>query len=63
MYNYKFSRLNVESQRVTAWKQDPESFVRVMKSPNLPAGRAVFDQISNHVLTHFLQQIGLICRK
>ena len=57
MYKYKLSPLNVEAQEVTARKQYPECFVRVMNLPNLPVGRALFDQISTHVLIRFLQQI------
>ena len=53
MYKYNFSPLNVEPQEVTSRKQYPECFVRVINLPNLPAGRALFDQIS----TLFLQQI------
>ena len=34
---------NVELQEVTAWKQYPECFERVMKLPNMPTGRALFD--------------------
>lgn len=41
------------AKEVTSRKQYPECFVRVMNLPNLPAGRALFDQIS----AHFLRQI------
>ena len=61
VYKYRFFRLNVELQEVTAWKQNPECSVRVMKLPNLPASRALSDEISNHTFIHFWQQISVTC--
>ena len=58
MHNFKFSRLKVEFQEVIAWKQYQECFVRVMKLPKM-ATHVSFDEISNHVLTHFLQQVSV----